>query len=313
MSTVEDEPSYEANTGRLERRVIEWPHLAADSHYSRFHPVSAVSVRPFYEGAHPRIVFFTSKPPALDKALIEGLTACWQSWLKSGDTSDLKVYWSPIAELSNAADLQPGHVQVDHIQARQTFQGTRAAQAGEKELAYETIGTLTLHERAAIINKSDLVVTDNMGIAVDTVLSAVPLGTPSIAPEFSAVRSSFVRYLTHRDRIMVVKEQSQNLEHYTSECNKGLSTISSEQELFDLLTRHLKPSEAQVNTESDTELYVPIIKPCRPEEYRKNHVTSLNSRLHNGRRKWRKFRESPKRFLNDSQHWALKSVKGIGR
>lgn len=293
VSTVENEPSHENNAGRLEHAVTEWPHLAADLHYSRFHPVSAPPVRPFYNGVHPRIVFFTSKPPALERVLIERLTAFWQSRLRSGKSRDLHVYWSPLG--------------------KQTHLTTCAEHAFEKELMHDTIGPLALHERAAIINKSDLVITDNIGTAVDTVLLAVPLGSSRAAPGLSALQSGFMRYLTHKDRCVAVKEQSQALARYISENNEDAFIIASEKELDALLIDHLKLSESAAQTEPSTELHAPIIKPFRAEEHTKSLGASLDSRLHRSRRKWRKFRESPKRFLNDSQHWALKSVKGISR
>ena len=110
------------------------------------------------------------------------------------------------------------------------------------------------------------------------------------------------------------------LEKDLNNAEQNATIIRTEQALSQLLYS-LKPLAHQThskqlldeNSSSVQDDYRLILSNQQPTYTNQDTSKSLHQRLIRGRRKWRKFRESPQRFVNDSQHWSLKTVKSVVR
>ena len=282
-------------------RVIK-AHLSEHTHYTRFHTVPLSTTSSFYQQTHPRITFFTSRAPALSKHTMSLLQTFWQ-YQDAASNNSVHVNWCPMP-----ATL------LDFPGSSRTYRECVSRQPkGEIPLAHDTISSVSLQDRAAIISKSDLIITDHCGVLVDAIASSVPVGLDTHSAANSAMQSSFEAYLQHKNRLTVTVEQQAALAQQDHLTRANAQLVHTQLELRELLT-HLIPHANLTSTdECEDSPGLSIITPYQAQTPVHTRINTLDGRLHNGRRKWQKFRESPKRFIDDSHHWALKPVKGFAR
>jgi len=287
-------------------------YISADAHYARFHSTIPLITKDFYH--YPRITFFTQNSPALNASLKAELQIFWNSQYPTGSCPALRVHWCPTAIASEYSGK---------TQYNQGPKGFVHSTIDAESIPHNIMGPVAIHDRAALINKSDIVITDDIGIAMDSITSSVPLGFSSTPNQLVDVQSSFNRYLVHQDRSIVTEEQKMVATRVNQTLQQRAIVITSRQALAELLvnqlcmeglrTERLQNPHVVPGTELAGNAFSPILKPYACAGQKKVSIDTMDKRLNNSRRKWRKFRESPKRFLVDSQHWALKPVKGFAR
>lgn len=280
-------------------------YISADTHYARFHPILKPVAKEFYKQKRPRITFFTKNAPVLNKTLKAAIEKFSLTHHPAGSFVDLQVYWCHIVTTT----VEP----VPTLLACKRTRNARSNWIAEQAVAHEAITADAILDRAALIVKSDIIITDDTGIAMDAITSSVPVGFSSVPKNFADIQSSFDRYLLHKDRKVVTAEQKVAITDVIGNLKNQAYITGSEQELHALLVDHLQLPGSLKLTDVMSHEYSPIVKPYTSALVEPVRNDTLDLHLTNGRRKWRKFRESPKRFLHDSQHWALKPVKGFAR
>lgn len=183
-----------------------------------------------------------------------------------------------------------------------------------------------ISHRLNVIGKSALVLCDSSGIAVDSIRSSVPIVFVSEIPSgFEEIQKCVIRFLQHGCLIQLLKEQQVALEHVLQSQSQNTFYLSNQDTLQSLITL-IKKSLIKTNkfdsayqSTIPSLFYAPemddsqfsntnkLILNTQHTLYNKtNGAVKLKSSLASSRRKYQKFRESPARFMEDSESIFLK-------
>lgn len=182
-----------------------------------------------------------------------------------------------------------------------------------------------LYHRINIIGKSDLLLCDSSGIAVDAIRSSVPIAFINKVPKgFEDFQHAALRFLDHKCRHQLLLEQQAALEKKLRPSNSEIYVMSNQSTLRALIrgvSRRITGSCSKQNHElvSDTITHMgdalaqlrfqnqdKLILNTQHTMSKTPNAVKLKSRLTSGRRKYQKFRESPVRFMEDSQSSILR-------
>ncbi|MGQ7845714.1 hypothetical protein ACUNV4_14625 [Granulosicoccus sp. 3-233] len=187
-----------------------------------------------------------------------------------------------------------------------------------------------LCHRLNVIGKADLVLCDSAGIAVDALRASVPAafisGTPS---GFEEVQACISRFLEHGDSRRLLEEQQDALADLLDSATSDYHVMSNQCTLRTLIRTRLSEAGRQSTREAtggstcqdrhgQAGLQSSVNEPDGYEDLilrtqqslcsRANRSVRLKSGLESSRRKFQKFKESPTRFMEDSQSAILRSL-----
>lgn len=182
--------------------------------------------------------------------------------------------------------------------------------------------------RLNIIGKADMVLCDSSGVAVDAVRASVPaIFITTIPKGFERMHRCVLDFLTHGNRQKLIASQINALNQILSEKSKLCQVMSHQKSLHALVHRRIgevdrlharynsKPQPEQsllapdaLSRESTTLQEDLILHTQQTLCVEPDKIVKLKTSLESSRRKFQKFRESPMRFMEDSQSKVLRSL-----
>ncbi len=186
-----------------------------------------------------------------------------------------------------------------------------------------------LCHRLNVIGKADLVLCDSAGIAVDALRSSVPAAFITDIPAgFEQIQHCVTAFLAHGDPCRLIREQQQALADILDSAATEYHVMSNQCTLHSLIQTHLadvaregsgesrnaavahpEENESHRASVSSSEDYEELV--LRTQQSlcsRANKAVRLKTGLESSRRKFQKFKESPTRFMEDSQSAILRSL-----
>lgn len=180
--------------------------------------------------------------------------------------------------------------------------------------------------RINIIGKSDLVLCDSSGIAVDAIRSSVPIAFIAGVPKgYEKLQDALLEFLQHRCRHRLLQEQEFALNAMLHQPRADTYVMSNQSTLRSLIrgvTRrfsnsckksnheliadtmsHLRDAVSQLRFQNQDAL---ILHTQHSMCSTTKKSVKLKTGLETSRRKYQKFRESPVRFMEDSQNSFLR-------
>lgn len=171
-----------------------------------------------------------------------------------------------------------------------------------------------VYHRLNVIGKASLMLCDSADIAVDSIRSSVPVAFIGSTPSgFEKMQSCISRYLQHENYQKLVSEQQNSLKKIV-QSHRQQDYVMSNQSTLRSLINTLQTSQTSLSyapTASRTEMYADdeLILCSQQSLFTKTEkCVTFKSGLQTGRRKFQKFKESPKRFMEDSQSRILRSL-----
>ncbi len=181
--------------------------------------------------------------------------------------------------------------------------------------------------RLSVIGKAGLVMCDTAGIAVDAIRGCVPAAFITPVPEgFEKVQACVLEFLQHGDRARLIADQQAVLREFQKALSDECHVLSNQSTLRALLTdcitmphRLQTPSLEQILSSHIIEKHTP----CGTDSTENQSLilatqqtfcaagsksVRFKSGLASSRRKFQKFKESPSRFMKDSQIRVLRSL-----
>lgn len=228
----------------------------------------------------------------------------------------------------------PAQVLIPHFLDGKTGTGGNLRSRRRGTVLMEIYRLAELCHRLNVIGKSDLVLCDSAGIAIDAIRSAVPAAfVRGVPPGHEAIQSCVMEFLQHGDAQRLLQEQRAALKQLLQENAGTMAVTYRRQTLASLLdrvfaatglpvssTRSANTSQSSQTTKSreqaDTLLdrmdcnKALILQTQQALCSRSDAAIRLKSSLQSSRRKFRKFRESPSRFMEDSQNGLLRTLAG---
>lgn len=227
----------------------------------------------------------------------------------------------------------PGEVLIPHFLDSNNTPGGSLKGYRRGTVMIELYRLANLCHRLNVIGKADMVLCDSSGIAVDSLRSSVPVaficGPP---PGFEAMQDCVDRFLQHHDRRQLLNEQQMVLDDMLMQTCSRYHVMSNQHTLHSLIRSRLttlgthdthkalaSPAKNAIAVEQsssgqEAQGYEELI--LRTQQTlcsRANKAVRLKSGLESSRRKFQKFKESPTRFMEDSQSVILRSlVSGRG-
>lgn len=183
-----------------------------------------------------------------------------------------------------------------------------------------------ISHRLNVIGKSVLVLCDSSGIAVDSLRSSVPIVFVSEIPYgFEEIQNCVIRFLQHGCLIQLLNEQQVALDNLLQNQNQNTFYLSNQYTLHSLISL-IQRSLVKTNifdrtyqstiyslcydTETEGSQFSSTNKLILNTQHtlcnKTNGSVKLKSGLASSRRKYQKFRESPTRFMEDSESIILK-------
>lgn len=172
------------------------------------------------------------------------------------------------------------------------------------------------YHRLNVIAKSRLVVCDSVGIATDAIRASVPAVLSIDVPaDYAQVQHCITRFIRHGNYQQLLSEQQVALNDILHTRRQNGYVLRYRQTLQALISAHHNqedPSEvfdklpefaAQLQRGDDLILSSQLALDGKPA-----NSTRLKSGWESSRRKLQKFRESPSRFVNDSQNRWLRAA-----
>ena len=180
--------------------------------------------------------------------------------------------------------------------------------------------------RLNVIGKSDLILCDSSGIAVDAIRSSVPAAFIAGVPQgYEKVQDAVFRFLQHKCLHRLQQEQSSVLESMLHQPHRDTYIMSNQSTLRSMIKKvtqrfsdscslanselmtdtinHFEDAVSQLRFQNQDDLILHTqhtMCSSRPRSVR------LKTGLASSRRKYQKFRESPVRFMEDSQSTILR-------
>lgn len=175
--------------------------------------------------------------------------------------------------------------------------------------------THTCH-RLNVISKADLVLCDSSGTAVDAIRSGVPaVFLADIPVGFENIQYAVELFLRHGNSEQLLAEQQQALNAMLHSHCRHHYVMSNHSTLEALVQEHLTTVDSTTKKldECEENLIDPICDDlilCTQQTLRGNQSTTtrLKTGVERSRRKFQKFRESPSRFMRESQIRVLRSL-----
>lgn len=185
-----------------------------------------------------------------------------------------------------------------------------------------------LCHRLNIIGKADMVLCDSSGVAVDAVRASVPaVFIKKIPRGFERMHRCVLDFFRHGNRQKLIVAQKNALEEILLEKSEKCHVMSHQASLHTLIHRRI--SEVNRLHPRHNDLPLPVQRLLAPNMLRSEPETipqdlilhtqqslcvepdklvKLKTSLESSRRKFQKFRESPSRFMEDSQNKMLRSL-----
>ena len=180
--------------------------------------------------------------------------------------------------------------------------------------------------RLNVIGKSDLILCDSSGIAVDAIRSSVPAAFIAGVPRgYEKVQDAVFRFLQHKCRYRLLQEQRIALESMLHQPLRDTYVMSNQSTLRSMIQgvtqrfsdscskpnnelmadtmNHFKDAISQLRFQSQDDL---ILHTQHTMCSTTPRSVKLRTGLASSRRKYQKFRESPVRFMEDSQSTILR-------
>jgi len=173
------------------------------------------------------------------------------------------------------------------------------------------------YHRLNVIGRSSIVLCDTASIAVDSLRASVPIMFVSDIPSgFESLQEYFNSFLFHHDRSLLLNQQIAALNDILEEQCAGHYVLNNQLALKRLIWKSMGMSD-NVALGTDEALTMEfglnsqnslVLNTQQNFTIDNSNTTKLKSSLAKNRRKLQKFKESPKRFMEDSQHSLLRSI-----
>jgi len=182
-----------------------------------------------------------------------------------------------------------------------------------------------VYHRISIIGKSDLLLCDSSGIAVDAIRSSVPIAFINKVPKgYEEFQHAVLQFLDHKNLHQLLLDQQTALEKKFYPSDSEIYVMSNQSTLRALIrgfSRRITSSFSKQSHQHTSDTINHIGDALAQLRFQNQDKLILNtqhtmtkipnsakfkSRLTSGRRKYQKFRESPVRFMEDSQSSILR-------
>lgn len=172
------------------------------------------------------------------------------------------------------------------------------------------------YHRLNVIAKSRLVACDSPGVAADAIRASVPaVFLTEVPTDFENVQRCITRFLRHADWCQLLQEQQAALQQIIHHRCQNTYVMSNENTLNTLITAYLNQDNVQLVIEKLKQSATPtrrrddLILSSQQSLFSKaTNKERLRSGLAGSQRKYRKLKESPTRFIHDSQNRILRSL-----
>ncbi|MFK7993430.1 MAG: hypothetical protein AB8B87_04785 [Granulosicoccus sp.] len=182
--------------------------------------------------------------------------------------------------------------------------------------------------RLNVISKADIVLCDSSGVAVDAIRASVPAAFVSDVPRgFERLHQCIVDFIEHGNQQKLIGAQKKVLDNILVEQSRLCKVMSHRKSLHELIHRRIdeadrrhacfigNPPSKQIfqgpDVRSDESGSMPedlILHTQQTLCVEPDNVVKLKAGFESRRRKFQKFRESPVRFMEDSQSRLLRSL-----